>query len=41
LLSVHPNTIYSRMQRLEELTGLDGLNYHALNELLLATDCRP
>ncbi len=40
-LSVHPNTIYSRMQRLEELTGLDGLNYHALNELLLATDCRP
>ena len=39
-LSVHPNTIYSRMQRIENITGQDGLGYHALTELLLTADCR-
>lgn len=41
LLEVHPNTIYSRMQRIADITGLDGLGYHALTELLLTADCRP
>ena len=39
-ISVHPNTIYTRLQRIEDLTGLDGQRYHALTELLLAADCR-
>ena len=38
-LDVHPNTIYARMRRIRELTGLDPLNYHALTEMLLATEC--
>jgi len=38
-LEVHPNTIYARMRRIRELTGLDPLNYHALTEMLLATEC--
>ena len=41
VLHVHPNTIYSRMQRIAEITGQDGLGYHALTELLLTADCRP
>jgi PucR C-terminal helix-turn-helix domain/GGDEF-like domain len=41
LLAVHPNTIYARMQRIADITGLDGLGYHALTELLLVADCRP
>ena len=40
LLSIHPNTVYSRMQRIEDLTGQNGLTYHALTELLLTADCR-
>ena len=40
LLKVHPNTVYSRIQRINDSTGLDPLNYHALTELLLAVDCR-
>ncbi len=38
-LTVHPNTIYARMQRIGDLTGLDGQRYHHLTELLLAADC--
>ena len=38
-LGIHPNTIYARMRRIRELTGLDPLNYHALTEMLLATEC--
>jgi sugar diacid utilization regulator len=41
LLAVHPNTIYSRMLRIADITGLDGLGYHALTELVLTADCRP
>ncbi len=39
LLGIHPNTIYARMRRIRELTGLDPLSYHALTEMLLATEC--
>ncbi len=38
-LGIHPNTIYARMRRIRELTGLDPLNYHALTEMLLACEC--
>lgn len=40
-LGVHPNTIYTRMQRIADITGHNGLEYHALTELLLTADCRP
>jgi len=37
-LSVHPNTIYSRMQRIAGVTGKNALIYHDLTELLLAIE---
>ena len=37
-LSVHPNTIYSRMQKIADLTGKNALAYHDLTELLLAIE---
>ena len=39
-LSVHPNTLYARMNRINSLTGRDVQRYHDLTELLLAADCR-
>ena len=39
-LDIHPNTIYARMQKIEDLTGLNPLSYHSLTEMLLALDCR-
>jgi sugar diacid utilization regulator len=38
-LGVHPNTVYSRIGRIKELSGLDGQRHHELVELLLAADC--
>ncbi len=38
LLGIHPNTVYSRLQKVERLTGLNALRFHALSELLLALD---
>ena len=37
-LGIHPNTVYSRMQKIEAITGMDALQFHALDELLLALD---
>ena len=37
-LTVHPNTIYSRMQKVADITGKNALAYHDLTELLLAID---
>lgn len=37
-LEVHPNTIYARMQKIRDVTGLDPTRFNALNELLLALD---
>ena len=37
-ISIHPNTIYARMQRIDDITGKNALEYHALTELLLATE---
>ena len=38
-LCKHPNTVYARMERVKDLTGLDGQRYRDLTELLLAADC--
>jgi len=38
-LAIHPNTIYARMQKIESISGLNPLNYHALGELLLVLEC--
>jgi sugar diacid utilization regulator len=39
ILGRHPNTIYTRIERVKNLTGLDGQCYRDLTELLLAADC--
>ncbi len=39
LLGKHPNTVYTRIERIRDATGLDGQRYHDLTELLLAADC--
>jgi hypothetical protein len=38
VLGIHPNTVYSRMQKIERLTGMNALEFHALSEILLALD---
>jgi hypothetical protein len=38
-LGVHANTVYGRLARIRELTGLDGRKYHDLAEMLIAIDC--
>jgi DNA-binding PucR family transcriptional regulator len=38
LLGIHPNTVYSRMQKIEAITGMNALQFHALSEVLLALD---
>jgi hypothetical protein len=38
-LGKHPNTVYARLQRINDVTGLDCRRYHDLSELLLAADC--
>lgn len=39
-MSVHPNTIYSRFQKIHDMTGLEARSYDALTELLVIADCR-
>ncbi|MGI9335155.1 MAG: PucR family transcriptional regulator [Gammaproteobacteria bacterium] len=38
-LSVHPNTMYSRFQKISDITGLEARSYHALTDLLIVADC--
>ena len=38
-LGVHANTVYGRLTRIRDLTGLDGQKFHDLVEMLLAADC--
>ncbi len=38
-LSVHANTVYARVQKILDLTGLDARRYHDLTELLVVADC--
>ncbi len=40
LLRIHPNTIYARFQRIEDITGLLPKTFNDLNELLIAADCQ-
>ena len=40
VLDVHPNTIYSRFNKIHHLTGLDARRFKALTELLLICDIR-
>ncbi len=37
-LSVHPNTVYSRLQRIADITGKNALGYNDLTDLLLAIE---
>ncbi len=39
MLHLHPNTVYARIQRISDLTGLEAQRYHHLTDLLLAADC--
>jgi hypothetical protein len=39
ILGRHPNTVYARIERIRDLTGLDGQRYRDLTEMLLAADC--
>jgi hypothetical protein len=39
ILGKHPNTVYTRIERIRDLTGLDGQRYLDLTEMLLAADC--
>lgn len=38
-LSIHPNTVYSRANRIKELTKRDPLSFRDLNEMLFAIEC--
>lgn len=38
-LGVHANTVYGRLARIRDLTGLDGQKFHDLVEMLIAADC--
>jgi hypothetical protein len=38
-LRLHPNTVYARLRRIEDLTMLNAQRYHDLAHLLLAMDC--
>ena len=40
-LGVHANTLYARIERINDLTGLNAQRYHDLTHLLLAADCAP
>jgi hypothetical protein len=39
VLGVHPNTIYARLQRIFDITGLQARSYDALTDLLIVCDC--
>jgi sugar diacid utilization regulator len=38
VLGVHANTVYARMQRVHDLTGLEPRSFNALNDLLIVCD---
>lgn len=38
-LKIHPNTVYARFRRIEDLTGLDPRDFDPLSELLLISRC--
>jgi sugar diacid utilization regulator len=38
-LGVHPNTIYARLQRIFDISGLQARSFNTLNDLLIVCDC--
>jgi len=38
-LGVHPNTVYARLQRIFDISGLQARSYDALTDLLIVCDC--
>ncbi len=41
ILGVHPNTVYARLQRVFDLSGLQARHFDALSDLLVVCDCLP
>ena len=39
VLGVHPNTVYARLQRIFDISGLQARSYDALTDLLIVCDC--
>ena len=39
-LAVHPNTVYARLNRVTEITGLSARSSHALTDLITVADAR-
>ena len=39
-LTVHPNTLYARLNRVRDVTGLDARGYYALTDLITVADAR-
>ena len=39
MMAIHPNTIYARLQRIQDISGLQPRSFDALNELLIVCDC--
>jgi PucR C-terminal helix-turn-helix domain len=39
-LAVHPNTVYARLSRVGDITGLDARGYRALTDLITVADAR-
>jgi PucR C-terminal helix-turn-helix domain/GGDEF-like domain len=40
-LGVHPNTVYARLLRIFDITGLQARSFTALTDLLIVCDCHP
>ncbi len=40
VLGLHPNTVYARLQRVFEISGLQARSFHALTDLLIVCDCK-
>jgi hypothetical protein len=38
-LGVHPNTVYARLERICDISGLQARSYNALTDLLIVCDC--
>ena len=40
ILGSHPNTVYARIERINEMTGLIPRKFSDLNKLLVVADCK-
>lgn len=39
-LNIHANTLYARLKRIRDATGLDARSYRQFTDLLLVAECR-